>query len=296
MDIDTLTEVCLERVKERKALLEKCRTEEEIGAWRSETLDRYRIDLEPYLWQYFMLHYGQQLDNFWKSHIFPKKSKYAWTIIERRCHPNLWFLLRNIAWAGPSFSLYIFCSDENYDFIRALLGDKVESVNIIKIFKGFATRQEGKDQYAGIFKHAGFYKLIDAEYMIRAEPDTYLRHKVPESVFTGDFYGAPWAWKLDMPGGGGLHIRKIQTMIELCTRANHMGWEGEDSWLGEKIMEYGYPYPPLEFRKTIFSENFPVEDPIGVHQFWTFLENFEISNPPKFKEYLRRYLTIYINE
>jgi hypothetical protein len=294
MDINTLVEVCLEKVRERKSLLKDITNEEQAKKWQEETLDRYRCDLEPYIWQNLMLNYGSKLDSFWKDHQFPKKNKYTWLVVERRCHPNLWFLLRNMAWAAPNFSLYIFCSDENYDFIKSLLGDKSDNVNIIKWFKGFATRQEGKDQYAQTFKLPGFYKLIDAEYFIRAEPDTYLRHKIPESIFKGDFYGAPWAWNAEMPGGGGLHIRKINTMIELCKRANHGGVEGEDAWLGQKIIEYGYKYPSLDFRKDIFSENFPVADPIGVHQFWTFLENFEISNPDRFKEHLERYLKIYI--
>jgi hypothetical protein len=294
MDVNTLTEVCLEKVRERKHIFKNITSEEDIKKWQEETLDKYRCDLEPYIWQYFMLNYGPKLDEFWKSHKFPKKSKYAWTIIERRCHPNWWFLLRNIAWAAPHFSLYIFCSDENYDFVKALLGDKAENVNIIRWYKGFVSRQEGKDQYAMTFKLPGFYKLIDAEYMIRAELDTYLRHKIPNSVFMDDFYGAPWGWNAEMPGGGGLHIRKIKSMIDLCTKANYCGAEGEDAWLGQKIIEYGYKYPSLDVRKDIFSENFPVMDPIGVHQFWTFLENFEISNPDKFKKHLTRYLKINI--
>ncbi len=296
MDINTLSEVCLEKVRERKSLLKTITTEEEVKKWQEETLDRYRCDLEAYIWQHFMFKYGPALDNFWKTHQFPKKADKAWVIVERRCHPNLWFLIRNIAWAAPNFSLYIYCSDENYSFIKALLGDKFNNVNIFIWFKGFATRQEGKDQYAQTFKLPGFYKLIDAEYMIRAEPDTYLRHKIPNEIFRDDFYGAPWGWNAEMPGGGGLHIRKIKSMIDLCTKANHGGAEGEDYWLGQKIIEYGYKYPELEFRKKIFSENFPVADPIGVHQFWTFLENFEISNPDRFKNNLINYLKIHIDE
>jgi hypothetical protein len=295
MDIDTLTEVCLEKVRERKSLLKDCKTDEEIRKWQEESLDKYRNDLEPYIWQHFMFNYGPKLDEFWKSHQFPKKSKNAWVIVERRCHPNWWFVLRNIAWSAPDFSLYIFCSDENYEFIRALLGDKFENVNIIRWFKGWASRQEGRDQANITFKLPGLYKQIDAEYMIRFEIDTYLRHKIPKHILRDDFYGAPWGWNLEMPGGGGLVVRKVQSLIDLCTRANYAGVEVEDYWLGSKIIEYGYTYPTLEFRKNVFSENFPVVDPIGVHQFWTFLENFEISNPDKFKEHLKTYLKIYIN-
>jgi hypothetical protein len=296
MDINTLTEVCLEKVRERKNLLKNLTSEEDVKKWQEETLDRYRCDLEPYIWQYFMFNYGPKLDEFWKKHQFPKKSKYAWLLVERRCNQNWWFLLRNMAWAGPNFSLYIFCSDENYEFIKKLLGDKAENVNIIKWFKGFATRQEGKDQYAQTFKLPGFYKLIESEYFIRVEMDTYLRHKIPESIFRGDFYGAPWGWKPELPGGGGLVIRKIKTMIDLCTKENNTNLEADDDWVGKKVIEYGLEYPSLEYRKEIFSENFPVADPVGVHQFWTFLENFEISNLENFKKHLTNYLRIHINE
>lgn len=295
MNIDSIVEVCLEKVREREQLLEKCKTLEEKSKWLEETLHKYRCDIEPYIYQHLILEYGQKLDKIWKDHQFPKKSKYAWVIIERRSHINWWFLLRNIVWAAPHFSLYIFCSDQNYEFVKNMLGDKVNNVHIIQWYKGFASRDEGRDQYAVTMKQAELYRKIDAEYMIRVEMDTYLRHKIPELIFKTDFYGAPWKWNLNMPGGGGLHIRKISTMIDLCERANHSGTEGEDSWLGGKIIEYGYTYPPLEFRELVFSENYPVDNPIGVHQFWTFLDNFEIKNREKFRQHLKRYLTINID-
>jgi hypothetical protein len=295
MDINTITEVCLEKVRERKSILKNISSEDEFKKWQEESLDKYRCDLEPYIWQYLMYNYGYKLDKFWKTHQFPKKSKNAWVIVERRCHPNWWFVLRNIAWAAPDFSLYIFCSDENYEFIRLLLGDKFENVNVFKWFKGWASRQEGRDQANITFKLPGLYKQIDAEYMIRFEIDTYLRHKIPKNILRDDFYGAPWKWNLEMPGGGGLVVRKVQTLIDLCNKAMYTGADVEDYWLGTKIIEYGYKYPPLDFRMNIFSENFPVDDPIGVHQFWTFLENFEIDNIDNFKKYLTIYLKINVD-
>ena len=296
MDIDTLTEVFLEKVHEQKSRKPKDEDKEKMDSWNGETLDRYRCDLEPYIWQHFIARYGPKLDAYWKTHTFAKKSEYAWVIVERRCHPNWWFLLRNILWAAPHFSLYIFCSDENAAFVRALLGDKVNDVHIIEWYKGFAARQEGKDQYSATFKMPSFYKQIDADYMLTVQTDAYLRHKIPERIFIGDFYGAPWEWYPEKPGGGGLTVRKIATMIELCERANHTGPENEDGWLGDKIVEYDYTFPPLEMRMHIFSENFPVPNPIGVHQFWTFLRSFKMYNITEFKEHLANYLTIYLDE
>jgi hypothetical protein len=296
MDIDTITEACLEKFREQKQRMPLNATQEEMRIYNMETYDKYRCDLEPYIWQHFMLRYGPQLDDYWKTHTFAKKSKYAWVIVERRSHPNWWFLLRNILWAAPHFSLYIFCSDQNINFVKALLGDKLKDVHVIQWYEGFASRQEGKDQYSVTFKLPSFYKHIDAEYMLGIQTDTYLRHKIPDGIFMSDFYGSPWAWMPEKPGGGGLIVRKIQTMIDLCERANYCGPDNEDGWLGDKIVEYGYTFPPLEVRAHIFSENFPVPDPIGVHQFWTFLENFKIENPSEFKDHLARYLTIHLNE
>jgi hypothetical protein len=85
-------------------------------------------------------------------------------------------------------------------------------------------------------------------------------------------------------------------MIDLCTKENNTNLEADDDWVGKKVIEYGLEYPSLEYRKEIFSENFPVADPVGVHQFWTFLENFEISNLENFKKHLTNYLRIHINE
>lgn len=255
-------------------------------------LDYFRNEFEPYIYQYLTWHYGPKLDTFWQTHEFPKKSKYAWVLVERRSHPNFWFVLRNIAWAAPDFSLYIFCSDGNYEFIKTILGDKINNVNIIVWFKGAASRQEGKDQYAQTFKMEKFYKLIEADYMIRIEMDTYMRKKIPESIFMDDYYGSPWAWMPDHPGGGGLIIRNIKSMIDLCMKEKCTNLEADDCWVGKKIIEYGYKFPDFKVRKEIFSENFPVADPIGVHQFWSFVQNFEINEPNKFFQHYVRYLTI----
>lgn len=292
MDIDTLTEAFLEKVRERELIIQKCKTDEERHKCYMETLDKFRCDLEPYIWQNLMLNYGAKLDEFWKTHQFPKKSKHAWVIVERRCHPNMWFLIRNIAWAAPHFSLYIFCSDENQQFIRSLLGDKVNNVNIISWFKGFVSREQGKDDYNTTFKLAGFYKQIDAEYMIGVQTDTYFRHKIPDYIFKGDYYGSPWCWATHMLGGGGITVRKIMAMIEICNKVKILDKEAEDSWTSSKVIEYNYSAPSFDFIKNIFSENFPIDDPIGIHQFWTYLYNFQIKAPEEFKKHLKKYLTI----
>ncbi len=271
------------------AMYEKCIELSNNSNNDDSDLDYYRNYFEPYIYQYLTYKYGSMLEAHWNTHEFPVQSKYAWVFVERRAHPNTWFLLRNIAWAGPSFSLYIFCSDMNYKFIMDCIGDK-KNIIVIPWFKGFVSREEGKEQYNQTFKSHDFYGLIDAEYILTIQTDCFFRKKIPTSIFQYDYYGAPWIWAQDMPGGGGITVRKISTMLDLTRRIPYS--EGaEDGWIADKVKEIGGDLPSFNYIVNIFSENFPVQDPIGVHQFWTFINNFDINNPDLFRENIQRYLT-----
>jgi hypothetical protein len=294
MDLDSLTEAFYRVANDELVNLNKITTKETENQLRNAILRKFRINLEPFVFNYLIMRYGEKLDLFWKIHQFPKKSQYAWVLVERRIHSNFWFVLRNLAWAGPDMSLYIFCSDHNISYIKSILGDKVENVHLISVFTGEGLFQEATDDYQRIFKKAEFYRQIDAEYMLKIELDCYLRRPLPKQIFVDDFYGAPWAWMLDKPGGGGLNVRRVPAMIELCDKLNDANTVPEDGWLGQKIVELGYRVPPLDFRVAVFSENFPVKEPIGVHQFWTFVLNFGFPNKAKLRENIERYLTIHI--
>lgn len=301
MDFSTLIETMYAMKRERDTVFPKDDSPDEIKKWNETTLDYFRNQLEPYVFQYLQHKYGSTFDAFWKTHTFPKKSKYALVIVERRCHPNWWFILRNIAWAAPYCSLYIFCSDLNIDVIRSYLGDKAENVNIIPWFQGNVSREEGKAQTNITFKLQHFYEIIDAEYMLRFEMDTYFLQKVPTDIFAGDFYGAPWGWAQDKPGGGGLTVRNIAAMIDICNKEKeNINPHGEDDWIGHAIVKHGYSVPSFDFRRQIFLENMlSYVHPIGIHQFWTFINNFGIENRQEFKKNIKALLTLqnknYIN-
>lgn len=287
MEIDAIVEACLEKVREQSVVSK--------GEDQNHILHRYRCDLEPYIYNYLTMKYGPALEEHWKQHQFPKQSKYAWVIVERRCHPNWWFLLRNLAWSAPHFSLYLFCSDENIEFLKRLLGPKQSSVHLIPWSKGFASREDAIREYNRTMKSEEFYNTIHADYAIVAQLDSYLRYRIPYSILFTDYYGAPWSWKPDMPGGGGLSVRRIESMRYLCQNGVNREDMQEDDWISENTKKLGLQYPSFEIRRRIFSENFPVESPIGVHQFWTFLHSFEIHDPKRFKEHLQRYLTIHMD-
>lgn len=295
MDFDTLIASCYSFYNERQSLLKNTNTPEDFNKWQTESLAFYRHQLEPYVFNYLNHTYAEKLDNFWKTHQFPKKSKYAFVIVERRAHPNWWFILRNIAWAAPHFSLYIFCSDLNYDFIKALLGNKADNVNIFKWYKGNTDRDTGRNEYTMTLKLPGLYKLIDAEYIITVQMDSYFLQKIPDWIFTGTYYGAPWGWNPTKGGNGGVSIRNVKNMIEICEKetSNIQNDTAEDWHFSLMLEKYNFSLPSFDFRCKVIQENFPTTTkPIAIHQFWTYLNNYNISDPELFKLNLNKILSI----
>jgi len=295
MDLDSLISACYSLHNERQEVLKTLKTPEEIEKCNKDTLKFFRNEIEPYVFNYLNHTYGRKLDEFWRTHQFSKEYKYAFVIIERRVHPNWWFVLRNILWAAPHFSLYIFCSDINYDFITTLLGDKAENVHIHKWFKGIADREKGSIESNSTLKLSGFYKLINAEYIITVQLDSYFLQKIPDWIFTSAYYGAPWNWYIDMAGNGGMSIRNIKNMIEICDKNKQSveNNDAEDWYFSQAIIKYNYDLPSLEFRINVFQENFPTDTiPIGIHQFWTFIDNYKISDREYFTKQITKLITV----
>jgi len=292
MDFNTLIETCYTLVNERQEVL---KTTNDITQWQKESLHYFRVQLEPYIFNYLIHQYGHTLDEFWKTHQFPKKSKYAFVIVERRIHPNWWFVLRNIAWAAPHFSLYIFCSDLNYNFIKTILGDKADNVHIRVWFKGLADKNTGFHEYNITFQMPQFYDLLDAEYIINFQMDSYFLQKIPDWIFTGTYYGSPWAWDPFRAGNGGLAIRHPKRLSELCKKdiLNCMSNEGEDTHISDILSKYGYDIPEISFRQKVFQENCPTEfNPIGTHQFWTYILNYNMDNKLEFSNNIKKLVTM----
>ena len=236
--------------------------------------DRLRLTIEPYIYNYLSVNYYSKLQAHWINYRPPKNSRNVFAIIERRCHPNFDFVLKNVAWANPNMALYIFCSDENENYIMALLGDKAEYITLIKAFSGTVSREQGKTDYnnflTSVKMYEAFHKSI--EYCLTIQMDVFIRKAVTDDMFVGDYWGNPWAWDPDMPGGGGATVRKISTMIDICTKNKYVTGV-EDGWFATHIKNDNYSFPDIDFRAFMIMESLRVMDPVIVHQFWTFLDN-----------------------
>jgi len=237
-------------------------------------LDIYRNVLEPYFYSYLTEHYGKMLQEHWESYRPPLTSEHAFVIVERRAHPNFRFILQNMAWAAPHMAVYLFCSDENLAFIEAILGDKINSFHIIEAFQGDVSREEGKIGYNDVMTDYRFYESISATYILTIQMDNIIRRKIPASLFTGDYWGNPWAWRTHAAGGGGATVRRVAAMIELCKKHRPDPTIDvpplEDAWIAERTNSF----PDFSFRREHLMESIPANDPVILHQFWTFMDAY----------------------
>jgi hypothetical protein len=278
-------------------------TQNELRANSPKMLSNLRNKLEPFVFNALEEGYGRELTEFWKTYTPPKKAKRAYMLVEGRIHPNMWFILRNMAWAGPDMSVYIFCSDQNYDYIMDLLGDKAPHFNVIVAFKGDPPKEQAIQEFINFYGNWKMWEMIDSEYSIILQMDNYFRKRLEDHLFCYDYYACRWAWKSHEPGGA-LAICRVAKMIEIF-KTQRPNTEVDltipsDEFINKAIIENG-TFPPLMENIENIMESLQVltdsgikkiiVDPYAVHQPWTFSYTF---SQEEFKLFWRELLTIRI--
>lgn len=271
-------------------------TPETFQELQTERNDSFRTTLEPLVYDILRNRFHEKLTHIWTSYTPPKQSKYAFVIVERREHPNFEWILKNIAWAGPYLSVYIFCSDLNEQYIRTILGDKADAYHLRSVFKGNPSRERGKKEVDNLLSNWQIYASIESVYSLTVEMDCFFRKKIPKEIFTGDYWGCTWGWQTEQPGGGGLTIRKNSSMVELCRKYKpdleqdlHCS---QDCWLALRTMDEDLDFPRLEFRVQYLMENILRPDAVGVHQFWTYLFTTPLDNKEQWCAFVSHILTL----
>ena len=266
-------------------------------------LSNLRNKLEPFVFNSLEQMYGSKLTEFWKTYLPPKKAKRAFMVAEGRIHPNFWFILRNIAWAGPDMAVYIFCSDQNYDYIMSLLGDKAPHFNVIVTFKGDPPKEKAIQEFINFYANWKIWEMMDTEYSIIVQMDNYFRKRLDDCLFKYDYYACRWAWKLEEPGGA-LAICRVSKMIEIL-KENRPNLDIDcpipsDVFITQ-IIKINGTYPPflenvenlMESLQQLYTPEgkIIIIDPYAVHQPWTFSYTF---SQEEFRLFWRELLIIRI--
>lgn len=236
-------------------------------------LQEIRDFWEPSIYDELRAKYGTIFREHWeKSNISPPSpTTPTILLVERRPHPNIEFVLHNAVYFCPGFSLTIVCSDENLDCVKEIVGRK--PATIIPYFKGIGTRDQGRAEYNQAFMTLSFWELIEADYILSIQTDSYLLRPLPLTQFKQfDYIACPWDWMRRLVGGGGLTWRKKEAVLDILHNYPFKKADGEDVYFSNACEALEKKVPNDEERKNFFVESclFDIENPIGVHQWWTY--------------------------
>ncbi len=243
---------------------------------------RLRMTLEPIIFNYFIKKYLPTLKVWWQNYKLPLVSDRAIVIYETRTLPHLEFHILNTCYFARNWSLIIYCSHENIDEIYRILGPNRFRATVRLIEKD---DRSPRDRYISFYKSRQFWESIPATYALCAEIDSYLRKPIPETIRDYDFVCARWPWHSHICGGSGLTIRRVSAMLRICDElpGHAEQYDDLDSWAAYGVKDLG-----LTYNNTMFMEAARIEDPVGLHQWWTFMR------PPSL--HILRYLVLEITD
>lgn len=255
------------------------------GDLTTEERHTKRMSLDPLIYDILKTKYFAKLQEFWRNHTVPTHSDSTIVLIERRIHPNLAFLLYNAAYFARDFSIVIVCSDVNYEYCKQICGNK--AVDIRPLFQGNPEPHVGKLAYNNLQKQKDFYVSLPGEHLLLLEVDCYLRKPIPEEWKQYDLIAAPYEWD-EAQVGGGFSYRNKQAMIQITEQYKDDVWAG-DTYTYNGMRALGFRIPPFDVGITYVAESCIYEDPIGVHQWWTF---FFPNNLPDAEMYFKELMTL----
>jgi len=233
-----------------------------------ENLHKKRLIIEERVFSILKAKYMTPLKEFWSAYSIPRHSDKCIVIVERRIHLNLEFILYNAAYFARGWSIAIVCSDLNIEYIKEILAHNLEAVHLIQMFKGNPEPEVGKSEYNYLLQTSQFYEALPSENLLMMEMDTYLRMPIPDIFFGYDYVAAPYAWDQTMSGGG-LSFRKRSKMLEICSNYSVLH-PAQDIYACKGMKAIGASVPSFEESMEYFCESCLYENPIGLHQWWTF--------------------------
>ena len=230
-----------------------------------------RTRLEPLVFNILQHKYGKLLQDSFLTNSPVKNSKKCLLIVERRVHENLEFILHNCAYFGKDWSICFICSDTNLEYCKTICSPWQDSVHFMPIFQGSLTgsRDSARNDYNSLMKNADFWDSLPWEMICVVQMDSYFLRRIPEKVCNYDFIAAVASWDLDSMVGG-MSFRRPKLMAQIC-RDFKEDISSEDCFLNKGAKALGFRIPEFPESLEYITESCFYEDPIGTHQWWTYL-------------------------
>jgi hypothetical protein len=215
----------------------------------------------------------------YKKILINPQSKYACVIVEPRLHPNLEFVIKNVLFFLPNFSLYIFHSNENKKFVEEIIGHNLSNVHFHNFTSGNITIEE----YNELLTSPYFYETIHAEDILIFQTDSYIRKSGIECFLEYNFamIGAPWHWydaAKPQGGNGGFCFRKKDLMLNIIKHAPFDKTCNEDYYFHKGCLELGYLLPTKEISQFFSMETIYCENSYAIHKAWYYIPEKDFNS------------------
>jgi hypothetical protein len=262
--------------------------DKDLNGSNPEILHKKRTSIEPFIYDILKTKYYSIFDTFWKNNSIKKNTNKSIVIIERRIHPNLAFLIRNMFYYARDWSMTIICSDVNFSYLKTVLTNNSDNVILLPLFEGNPNRDIAINEYNNLLKSSYFYRLLPFDHLLIVQTDTYLRRKIDESILNYDYVASFFAWDKTSCGGG-MSYRKRSSMISICDKFKKE-ISIEDCFINEGVKMLGYRIPDYKDGLNYICESCYSENPFGLHQWWTF---YSIKSDP-YLIFFNKYLELEI--
>jgi hypothetical protein len=244
---------------------------------QEDILHKFHTHYEQPIFNSLRERYLDTLKNWYKTYELPDYYAFKNSIViyETRKHPNLEFLIYNLTYFARNWGLIIYCSAENYYFIQDILKhNKYKAqLNIVREDEG---GKEVRDEYNKFLKSKDFWNSLLCKNVLLCEMDAYLRSPLPENVANFDYVCCKWPWHPNLAGGGGISIRNVNSMKNICEKFPTLTDElfAQDNWVAEGANRLN-----LSYNNTYLVEStHNIINPLGFHNWWTFINYNNLQN------------------
>lgn len=195
-----------------------------------------------------------------------KNTKHYAVIIEPREHPDLLLTLRNTMYhlnesnSRIKWGLQIFHGTQNEKYVKKLTKNWL-NVNYVNIGRDNLTNIE----HSEYMESNDFWLKVLGEKALIFQTDSLLLREGIDEFLEFDYVGAPWRKPKEnqLVGNGGLSLRTISKMVEICDKHKPTEQIWEDIFFIKHLAGQGVA--DVETAKKFSMEDVYSSNPLGVH-------------------------------